>query len=121
MLSVGRTLLLLSSTFSVVGARWLQYGDRSVITRNWDAMEKYMKCIEDANPNYLRTQKLGPNFADWLAPDQNTNKQLIATAYWRSLPARCRRWLRQSAMRMPQRRYAELYNRARLQADRGKR
>ncbi len=39
---------------------WLQYGDRSIITRNWNAMEKYMKFIEDANPNYLRTQKLGP-------------------------------------------------------------
>ena len=61
---------------------WLQYGDPSIITRNWAAMEKYMKFIEDANPNYLRTQKLGPNFADWLAPDETTNKELIATAYW---------------------------------------
>ncbi len=61
---------------------WMQYGDRSVIERNWAAMDRYMKFIQDANPSYLRNQKLGPNFGDWLAPGSDTPKDLIGTAYW---------------------------------------
>jgi alpha-L-rhamnosidase len=61
---------------------WLQYGDRSVIDRNWDAMERYMKFIQDANPDFIRRNKVGPNFGDWLAPETNTDKDLISTAYW---------------------------------------
>jgi alpha-L-rhamnosidase len=45
-------------------------------------------CIVGGGPagsslaGFLRQQGVGPNFADWLAPDQNTNKDLLATAYW---------------------------------------
>jgi len=65
---------------------WLQYGDRGIIEENWDAMERWMKFIRDANPDFLRKQGVGPNFADWLAPDEHTSKELLATAYWRSSP-----------------------------------
>jgi alpha-L-rhamnosidase len=61
---------------------WLQYGDKAVIEKNWDAMQRWMEFIESRNPNFLRRKGVGPNFADWLAPDQNTNKDLLATAYW---------------------------------------
>jgi alpha-L-rhamnosidase len=61
---------------------WLQYGDKAVIEENWDAMQRWMEFIQSRNPDFLRTQGVGPNFADWLAPDQNTNKDLLATAYW---------------------------------------
>jgi alpha-L-rhamnosidase len=61
---------------------WLQYGDRAVIEENWDAMQRWMEFIQSRNPGFLRKNGVGPNFADWLAPDQNTNKDLLATAYW---------------------------------------
>ncbi len=61
---------------------WLQYGDRAVIEENWDAMQRWMEFIQSRNPDFLRKNGVGPNFADWLAPDQNTNKDLLATAYW---------------------------------------
>jgi len=61
---------------------WMQYGDRAVIERNWAAMERWMDYILRTNPNYLRQKALGNNYADWLAPDQNTPKDLVATAYW---------------------------------------
>ena len=61
---------------------WLQYGDRAVIEQNWDAMQRWMEFIQSRNPDSLRKNGVGPNFADWLAPDQNTNKDLLATAYW---------------------------------------
>jgi alpha-L-rhamnosidase len=61
---------------------WLQYGDKAVIEENWDAMQRWMEFIHSRNPDFLRTKGVGPNFADWLAPDQHTNKDLLATAYW---------------------------------------
>jgi len=53
-----------------------------VILRNWDAMQRWMSFIESRNPDFLRKQGVGPNFADWLAPDEHTDKTLLATAYW---------------------------------------
>ncbi len=61
---------------------WLQYGDKAVIEGNWDAMQRWMEFIQRRNPDFLRKKGVGPNFADWLAPDQRTNKDLLATAYW---------------------------------------
>jgi alpha-L-rhamnosidase len=61
---------------------WMQYGDKAIIERHWDAMQRWMDYIQSRNPDFLRKNGVGPNFADWLAPDQNTNKDLLATAYW---------------------------------------
>ena len=61
---------------------WMQYGDRSIIEQNWDSMQRFLDFIQKANPDFIRKNKLGPNYADWLAPDENTNKELLATAYW---------------------------------------
>jgi alpha-L-rhamnosidase len=61
---------------------WIQYGDRSVIERNWEAMNRWLQFIQEANPDFIRKNKVGPNFADWLAPDPNTPKDLVDTAYW---------------------------------------
>ena len=61
---------------------WMQYGDKAVIQENWDAMQRWMEFIQSRNPDFLRKNGVGPNFADWLAPDENTNKDLLATAYW---------------------------------------
>jgi alpha-L-rhamnosidase len=61
---------------------WMQYGDRSIIERNWDAMRRFMEFIAKANPDYIRKNGVGPNYADWLAPDDRTSKDLLATAYW---------------------------------------
>jgi alpha-L-rhamnosidase len=63
-------------------AAWLQYGDATVVERSWPAMERWMNFILSNNPDYIRRNALGNNYADWLAPDQNTPKTLIATAYW---------------------------------------
>ncbi len=61
---------------------WVQYGDKAVIEQNWDAMQRWMEFIQSRNPDFLRAKGVGPNFADWLAPDEHTNKDLLATAYW---------------------------------------
>jgi alpha-L-rhamnosidase len=61
---------------------WMQYGDKAIIARNWDAMQRWMEFIRSRNPDFLRRNGVGPNYADWLAPDENTSKDLLATAYW---------------------------------------
>jgi alpha-L-rhamnosidase len=61
---------------------WMQYGDKGVIEKNWDAMRRWMEFIGSRNPDFIRRKGVGPNFADWLAPDPNTDKDLLATAYW---------------------------------------
>jgi alpha-L-rhamnosidase len=63
-------------------AAWLQYGDATIVEQSWPAMDRWMAFILKTNPDYLRRKSLGANYADWLAPDQNTPKDLIATAYW---------------------------------------
>ena len=45
-------------------------------------MQRWMEFIQSRNPDFLRKKGVGPNFADWLAPDEHTNKDLLATAYW---------------------------------------
>jgi len=61
---------------------WLHYGDRFIIEENWQAMQRFMDFILKSNPDFIRKNGVGPNFADWLAPDEHTNKDLLATAYW---------------------------------------
>ena len=61
---------------------WMQYGDKSAITGTWSAMERWMSYIARANPDFLRKNGVGPNYADWLAPDDKTPKDLLATSYW---------------------------------------
>ncbi|MGC1294149.1 MAG: family 78 glycoside hydrolase catalytic domain [Alloacidobacterium sp.] len=63
-------------------AAWLQYGDLSVVKTSWPAMERWAEFILSNNPGYIRKNAVGNNYADWLAPDQNTPKPLIDTAYW---------------------------------------
>jgi alpha-L-rhamnosidase len=63
-------------------ATWLQYGDASLIEKDWPDMERWMDFILRTNPNYIREKALGNNFADWLAPDPRTPSDLVATAYW---------------------------------------
>ncbi|MGD0890478.1 MAG: family 78 glycoside hydrolase catalytic domain [Terracidiphilus sp.] len=63
-------------------AAWLQYGDASVVERSWPAMQRWMEFILANNPDYLRRNALGNDYADWLAPDQHTPGELIGTAYW---------------------------------------
>jgi alpha-L-rhamnosidase len=63
-------------------AAWLQYGDLSVVERSWPAMERWTNFILTNNPDYVRRNALGNNYADWLAPDQHTPKTLIDAAYW---------------------------------------
>ncbi|WP_164981309.1 alpha-L-rhamnosidase [Silvibacterium dinghuense] len=61
---------------------WMQTGDLTILEQNWDAMQRYLDGIHDANPDYLWAYNGGIAFGDWLAPEGATSQTLIATAYW---------------------------------------
>ena len=53
---------------------WMQYGDLRVIEDNWEPMKRWMSFIENANPAFFRRNRVGPDFADWLAPTRRHRK-----------------------------------------------
>jgi alpha-L-rhamnosidase len=61
---------------------WVQSGDRRIIDQNWEAMERYLAAIEQANPEHLWRHNFGATFGDWLTPTITTPEDLLATAYW---------------------------------------
>lgn len=61
---------------------YTQYRDVRIIEENWAAMERWMRYLESANPNYLWLKKRNKDYGDWLAIGSETSKDLIATAYW---------------------------------------
>jgi alpha-L-rhamnosidase len=63
-------------------ASWLQYGDLSIVQSSWPAMERWAEFILKNNPDHIRKNAVGNDYADWLAPDEHTPKALIDTAYW---------------------------------------
>ncbi len=67
---------------------WMRYGATSIIDAHWDAMMRYLACLEEANPDHLWRNGRGFDFGDWLAleakqpGDPTTPKDLIGTAWW---------------------------------------
>jgi alpha-L-rhamnosidase len=67
---------------------WRRYGCTSIIDANWEAMERYLRYIEDSNPDSVWRNNRGLDFGDWLAldakapGDPTTPKDLIGTAWW---------------------------------------
>lgn len=57
---------------------WMQYGDKSVIIENWDAMMAYMDYVQKQSENYIRP---GSFLGDWLGLTP-TPQTLISTAFW---------------------------------------
>jgi alpha-L-rhamnosidase len=91
-------------------AAWVQYGDRALLERNWPAMERWMDFILRTNPNYLRQKALGANFADWLAPDSRSPKDLVATAYWAIIALEMETMSRALGKTEDEAKYRELYS-----------
>lgn len=57
------------------------YGDTRILDQMYPGMEKFMEFQEDASTDYLRPGA-GNNWGDWLAVDEETSYDFIATAYY---------------------------------------
>jgi alpha-L-rhamnosidase len=89
---------------------WLQYGDKQIIEENWNAMQRWMDFIQRSNPDFIRAKGVGPNFADWLAPDPNTSKDLLATAYWALIANMMSQMAHATGREEDAKRYSDLFN-----------
>jgi alpha-L-rhamnosidase len=67
---------------------WRRYGTTSIIDANWEAMARYLRYLEESNPDALWRRNRGLDFGDWLAldakqpGDPTTPKDLVGTAWW---------------------------------------
>jgi alpha-L-rhamnosidase len=61
---------------------WQRYGDRRLLERHWDAMERYMDHLARHNPDLLWTARRGNDYGDWLSVGAHTPRDVLATAYW---------------------------------------
>lgn len=61
---------------------FVHYNDIRLIEHAWPAMEKWMDYIHSANPDLLWLKRRNNDFGDWVPANSETDKDLIATAYW---------------------------------------
>lgn len=95
-------------------ATWMQYGDRRIIDQHWEDMQRWMQWIAKHNPDGLRVNDLGPNYADWLAPDPKTPSDLVATAYWALLAQQMEAMARATGRNAEAQEYRATYGKIRL-------
>ncbi|HEX6361261.1 alpha-L-rhamnosidase [Actinophytocola sp.] len=57
------------------------YGDERVLADNLDAMCRWVDFVHHNNPDLVWRNRVGPHFADWLAPTP-TPRDVVATAYF---------------------------------------
>ncbi len=58
------------------------YGDKQIVDDNWNAMTRWMGYIGEENPDGLWMKKRGNDFGDWLSIGADTDKDVLATAYY---------------------------------------
>ena len=58
------------------------YGDRGVIEKHYDGMKQWIEYLREANQGLLWTNRTGHDLGDWLALDEGTPKDVLATAYF---------------------------------------
>ena len=61
---------------------WERYGDRELLAQMYPAMCRWVEYVHRANPDLLWAHARGADYGDWLAAHAETDKDLIATAYF---------------------------------------
>ncbi|MFC1551633.1 family 78 glycoside hydrolase catalytic domain [Candidatus Latescibacterota bacterium] len=61
---------------------WRTYGDIGMLETHWDAMDLYMDDLLKQNPAFIRKNRIGSSYGDWLSIKDDTPKYLLATAFW---------------------------------------
>ncbi|HEY3333142.1 MAG TPA: glycoside hydrolase family 78 protein [Capsulimonadaceae bacterium] len=58
------------------------YGDKEILRKHYDSLRRYFDYLVETNPELLWTKNMGNNYGDWLSIDADTDKELLATAYF---------------------------------------
>ncbi len=58
------------------------YGDKRLLSRRYDAMAKWIHYVDSVNPDHIWSNRGNNNFGDWLNVNDDTPRDVIATAYF---------------------------------------
>ncbi len=58
------------------------YGDTRILETHYPAMVRWMDYLDSANPSHLWLNQRVNDFGDWLSVDADTDKDVLATAYF---------------------------------------
>jgi alpha-L-rhamnosidase len=58
------------------------YGDTALLEKNYDAMASWIEYLHSVNPDHLWTKRRNNDFGDWLSIAADTDKSVLATAYF---------------------------------------
>lgn len=59
-----------------------RYGDLRLLDHCFGAMVDWVRYIEDANPSLLWLERRNNDYGDWLAVEEDTPREVLATAYF---------------------------------------
>jgi alpha-L-rhamnosidase len=58
------------------------YGDKRILASRYKAMQKWIAYIDSANPDHQWLNRQNNSFGDWLNVDDDTPREVLATAYF---------------------------------------
>ncbi|MFW2543950.1 family 78 glycoside hydrolase catalytic domain [Primorskyibacter sp. 2E107] len=61
---------------------WLRHGDLELLEQAWPALSRWATYIAEANPTFLRVNRVHNNYGDWLNVGPASDRTMVATAYW---------------------------------------
>ncbi|WP_394846111.1 glycoside hydrolase family 78 protein [Pendulispora brunnea] len=61
---------------------YLAYGDTRILREHYAAMVRWVEHIRTANPDFLWRNQRGSDYGDWLSIDADTDKEVLATAFY---------------------------------------
>jgi alpha-L-rhamnosidase len=61
---------------------YLAYGDRRLLERTYPAMQRWIEYVDTANPDHIWTKRSNANYGDWLNVQDDTPREVLATAYF---------------------------------------
>ena len=59
-----------------------EYGDRQLLAASYPSMVKWVQFVQRKNPDFLWTKNLGNSYGDWLSIAADTDKSVLATAFF---------------------------------------
>jgi alpha-L-rhamnosidase len=61
---------------------YLAYGDTRVLAEHFDSMRRWVDYLTQANPGFLWKNQRGSDYGDWLNIGAETDKEVLATAFY---------------------------------------
>jgi alpha-L-rhamnosidase len=61
---------------------YLAYGDTRILEEQYAAMVAWVEYVRGANPNLLWQRSRGSDYGDWLSINADTDKEVLATAFF---------------------------------------